>query len=123
MPIERSNPHQTCYMKKLVGYVHTYANQLHKKHLGIPYFYTLTVTTSSDRATAIAEKSANQIGSLAPLSAFLVRLAGTKAVSRRISQRPRDAVADCGIKNRYLAELIREAELGFSLQALRVSHR
>jgi len=69
--LDRSNPYGSCHLKKLVGYAHTYAQNLHQKYLGIPYFYTLSVTAATGRATEIAEKSADQIGSLAPLSAFL----------------------------------------------------
>ena len=49
MPVARSNLHQSSYLRKFVGYASTYRQQLHRKHLGVEFFYVLNVTTSTER--------------------------------------------------------------------------
>ena len=49
MPVTRSNFHQSSSLRKFVGYAATHRQQLHRKHLGVEYFYVLNVTTSAER--------------------------------------------------------------------------
>ncbi len=49
MPVTRSNLHQSSYLRKFVGYAATYRQQLHRKHLGVEFFYVLNVITSVER--------------------------------------------------------------------------
>ena len=55
MPVTRSNLHQSSYLRKFVGYASTYRQQLHRKHLGVEFFYVLNVTTSIERVDNLIE--------------------------------------------------------------------
>ncbi len=46
MPVFRSNPGQTSYLKKMLAYREIIACQIHKSHFGIPNLLVLTVTTN-----------------------------------------------------------------------------
>ena len=49
MPVARKGLEQTSFRRKLLGYRETWRQGLHRKHLGIPNFRVLTVTTSEER--------------------------------------------------------------------------
>jgi hypothetical protein len=46
MPVTRTGLDQTFFRRKLLGYRETWRQGLHRKHLGIPNFRVLTVTTT-----------------------------------------------------------------------------
>jgi Replication-relaxation len=49
MPVVRQGLDQTSFRRKLLGYRETWRQGLHRRHLGIPNFRVLTVTTSEER--------------------------------------------------------------------------
>jgi|SRR5579863_6162246 len=49
MPVTRNGLAQTSFRRKLLGYRETWRQGLHRRHLGIPNFRVLTVTTSEER--------------------------------------------------------------------------
>jgi Replication-relaxation len=49
MPVTRKGLAQTSFRRKLLGYRETWRQGLHRRHLGIPNFRVLTVTTSEER--------------------------------------------------------------------------
>src|SRR5258708_17058793 len=55
MPVVRKGLAQTSFFRKLLAYEATWANKVHQRHLGIPRFRVLTVTTSVARVTSLLE--------------------------------------------------------------------
>jgi len=49
MPVARKGLDQTSFRRKLLGYRETWRQGLHRRHLGIPNFRVLTVTTGEER--------------------------------------------------------------------------
>jgi hypothetical protein len=49
MPVMRQGLGQTSFRRKLLGYQETWRQGLHRRHLGIPNFRVLTVTTNEER--------------------------------------------------------------------------
>jgi len=49
MPVVRQGLGQTSFRRKLLGYRETWRQGLHRRHLGIPNFRVLTVTTNEER--------------------------------------------------------------------------
>lgn len=49
MPVTRQGLGQTSFRRKLVGYQETWRQGVHRRHLGIPNFRVLTVTTNEER--------------------------------------------------------------------------
>ncbi len=49
MPVMRQGLEQTSFWRKLLGYRETWRQGLHRRHLGIPNFRVLTVTTNEER--------------------------------------------------------------------------
>jgi len=49
MPTERKDLSKTSYLRKLVGYAHTYRHELHTKRYGLPNVRVLTVTPGRQR--------------------------------------------------------------------------
>ncbi len=69
MPVTRSNIHQSSYLRKFLGYASTYQQQLHRKHLGVEFFYVLNVTTNAERVDNLI--TAYQAEALPQPSSFL----------------------------------------------------
>lgn len=55
MPIVRKGLGQTSFLRKLLCYQETWRQGLHRRHLGIPNFRVLTVTTSRERVEHLVE--------------------------------------------------------------------
>ncbi len=55
MPVVRTGLAQSSFYRKLLAYEATWANKVHQRHLGIPRFRVLTVTTSVARVTSLLE--------------------------------------------------------------------
>lgn len=55
MPVRREGLAQTSFLRKLVCYQETWRKGIHRKHLGIPNFRVLTVTTSRERVEHLVE--------------------------------------------------------------------
>ena len=53
MPIIRKNLVQTSFFRKLLAYEATWTNKVHQRHLGIPSFRVLTVTTIAARVQSM----------------------------------------------------------------------
>jgi hypothetical protein len=53
MPVVREGLAQTSFYRKLLAYEATWTNKVHQRHLGIPRFRVLTVTTSAKRVTSL----------------------------------------------------------------------
>jgi hypothetical protein len=53
MPTERSDLNKTSYLRKIVGYAHTYKHDLHIKRYGLPNVRVLTVTPGRQRINNI----------------------------------------------------------------------
>ena len=53
MPVVRRNLVQTSFFRKLLAYETTWTNKVHQRHLGIPSFRVLTVTTIADRVQTL----------------------------------------------------------------------
>ncbi len=49
MPVVRSNPYQTSYLRKMLAYSHTHARDVLYREFGIDRFQVLTLTTSKER--------------------------------------------------------------------------
>ncbi len=70
MPVARSNPNQTSYLKKVAAYRDIITGQVHKTHWGIPNLLVLTLTTGEARMAEMLERLDRQAGGSA---AFLFR--------------------------------------------------
>lgn len=55
MPVTRKGLGQTSFLRKLLCYQETWRQGLHRKHLGIPNFRVLTVTTNRKRVEHLVE--------------------------------------------------------------------
>jgi Replication-relaxation len=55
MPVIRTNLVQTSFCRKLLAYEATWTQKVHQRHLGIPRFRVLTVTTSAARVKSLLE--------------------------------------------------------------------
>lgn len=55
MPVQRSTLFQTSFYRKLIAYEATWTQKIHQRHLGIPRFRVLTVTTSPMRVKSLLE--------------------------------------------------------------------
>jgi hypothetical protein len=55
MPVVRTGLAQTSFFRKLLAYEATWTSKVHQRHLGIPRFRVLTVTTSTSRVTSLLE--------------------------------------------------------------------
>ena len=53
MPVVREKLTQTSFYRKLLAYEATWGNKVHQRHLGIPRFRVLTVTTSAARVKSL----------------------------------------------------------------------
>ena len=54
MPIQRQNPSQSSFYRKLLAYEATWTQNLHRTHLGLHRFRVVTVTTTTARAKSLA---------------------------------------------------------------------
>ena len=55
MPVIRSGLNQTSFYRKLLAYEATWTQKIHQRHLGIPRFRVLTVTTTAERVKSLTE--------------------------------------------------------------------
>jgi hypothetical protein len=55
MPVVRKGLAQTSFYRKLLAYEATWINKIHQRHLRIPRFRVLTVTTSAARVTSLLQ--------------------------------------------------------------------
>jgi hypothetical protein len=55
MPVVREKLTQSSYYRKLLAYEATWTNKVHQRHLGIPRFRVLTVTTSAARVKSLLD--------------------------------------------------------------------
>lgn len=55
MPVVRKNLFQTSFRRKLLAYEATWMNKVHQRHLGIPHFRVITVTTIATRVQSLLE--------------------------------------------------------------------
>ncbi len=55
MPVVREKLAQTSFCRKLLAYEATWGNKVHQRHLGIPRFRVLTVTTSAARVKSLLD--------------------------------------------------------------------
>ena len=55
MPVVRQKLSQTSFYRKLIAYEATWTNKVHQRHLGIPRFRVLTVTTSAARVKSLLD--------------------------------------------------------------------
>jgi hypothetical protein len=55
MPVIRQKLTQTSFYRKLLAYEATWTNKIHQRHLGIPRFRVLTVTTSAARVKSLLD--------------------------------------------------------------------
>jgi hypothetical protein len=55
MPVVRKGLAQTSFFRKLLAYEATWINKVHQRHLGIPRFRVLTVTTITARVQTLLE--------------------------------------------------------------------
>ena len=55
MPVARKGLAQTSFFRKILAYRETWSQGLHRKHLGVPNFRVLTVTTSRERVENLVE--------------------------------------------------------------------
>ncbi len=55
MPVVRQKLTQTSFYRKLLAYEATWSNKVHQRHLGIPRFRVLTVTTSAVRVKTLLD--------------------------------------------------------------------
>jgi Replication-relaxation len=78
MPVARSKPDQTSYLRKIAAYREATAAQLPKTHWGLPNLLVLTVTTSDARLADIVLPLEEQAGSSA---AFLFKAVDPSGVS------------------------------------------
>jgi len=70
MPVVRSNPNQTSYLKKVAAYREVIDRQVHKSHWGIPKLLVLTLTTGEARMAEMIRQLGAQPGNNA---AFLFK--------------------------------------------------
>lgn len=70
MPVARSNPNQTSYLRKLAAYREVIEHRVHKSHFGVPNLLVLTLTTSEVRMKEILTRLSAQAGNNA---AFLFK--------------------------------------------------
>ena len=70
MPVVRTNPNQTSYMRKLTAYLEVMDRQVHRSHFGIPNLLVLTLTTSEARMIEMLGRLGGQAGNNA---AFLFK--------------------------------------------------
>lgn len=84
MPVVRKGLAQTSFARKLLGYQETWRRGLHKRHLGIPNFRVLTVTTNPKRVghLAAACRSLSDGGSRLFLFADQQRLGAGEILTR-----------------------------------------
>lgn len=71
MPTERRDLARTSYLRKLVGYAHTYRHELHKKRYGLSNVRVLTVTPGRQRIANIIASYRRHVASLASPRMFL----------------------------------------------------
>jgi hypothetical protein len=62
MPVARSNPEQTSYLKKIAAYRDVISRQAHKTRWGLPNLLVLTVTSSESRAADIMQRIEGEPG-------------------------------------------------------------
>jgi hypothetical protein len=55
MPVARKHLSQTSFRRKLLAYEATWVNKVHLRHLGIPRFRVITVTTIAARVASLLE--------------------------------------------------------------------
>ena len=55
MPVVREKLSQTSFYRKLLAYEATWTSKVHQRHLGIPRFRVLTVTTSAARVKSLLQ--------------------------------------------------------------------
>lgn len=55
MPVVRKGLSQTSFFRKLLAYEATWTNKVHQRHIGIPRFRVLTVTTIASRVQTLLE--------------------------------------------------------------------
>ena len=55
MPVVREKLTQSSFYRKLLAYEATWTNKVHQRHLGIPRFRVLTVTTSAARVRSLLD--------------------------------------------------------------------
>jgi len=55
MPVVREKLAQSSFYRKLLAYEATWSNKVHQRHLGIPRFRVLTVTTSQPRVKSLLD--------------------------------------------------------------------
>ena len=55
MPVVRKGLAQTSFYRKLLAYEATWAQKVHQRHLGIPRFRVLTVTSGASRVASLLE--------------------------------------------------------------------
>ena len=55
MPVVREKLAQSSFFRKLLAYEATWSNKVHQRHLGIPRFRVLTVTTSAARVKSLLD--------------------------------------------------------------------
>jgi hypothetical protein len=55
MPVVREKLAQSSFYRKLLAYEATWANKIHQRHLGIPRFRVLTVTTGAARVKSLLD--------------------------------------------------------------------
>jgi len=55
MPVVREKLAQSSFYRKLLAYEATWANKVHQRHLGIPRFRVLTVTSSAARVKSLLD--------------------------------------------------------------------
>lgn len=55
MPVVREKLAQSSFYRKLLAYEATWTNKVHQRHLGIPRFRVLTVTTSAARVKSLLD--------------------------------------------------------------------
>jgi DNA-binding Lrp family transcriptional regulator len=53
MPVVRQKKSQTSFYRKLLAYEATWTNKVHQRHLGLPRFRVLTVTTGAARVESL----------------------------------------------------------------------
>jgi len=53
MPVQRQNPYQSSFHRKLLAFEATWAQNLHRTHLGLNRFRVLTVTSTPERVQTL----------------------------------------------------------------------
>jgi hypothetical protein len=71
MPTERSDLGKTSYLRKLVGYAHTYRADIHKHRYGLPNVRVLTVTPGRHRIANIVGAYRKHVATLVSPKFFL----------------------------------------------------